>query len=103
MAARALIEGAAYAHYFADCPCCGRQLSLTCRVQGNLAQVKATHWGASDVLPELSHDEVTVQLPPDLNAVLSNAERRQLNADLAEMARKRRLAQCTNVPVAEPE
>lgn len=92
MAAKPLVEGAAYAHYFADCPCCGCQLSLTCRIQGNLAQVKATHWGSSDVLPELTHDDVTLQLPTELNDLLSNAERMQLNADLAEMARKRRMS-----------
>ena len=50
MPKRLLTEGAAYAHYFADCPCCGRQLSLTCRIQGNLAQVKAEHWGIYEVL-----------------------------------------------------
>lgn len=91
MSQRLLTEGAAYAHYFADCPCCGRQLSLTCRIQGNLAKVKAEHWGSDHVLPSLTHDEVTVQIPSDLNDLLSNDERRQLNADLADMARKRRL------------
>jgi hypothetical protein len=92
MARQLLTEGGAYAHYFADCPCCGRQLSVTCRIQGNLAQVKATHWGVSDVLPPLAHDPVTVQLPADLNDLLSDEDRRQLNAQLEEMARKRRLA-----------
>lgn len=90
MSQRLLTEGGAYAHYFADCPCCGKQLSVTCRIIGNLAQVKAEHWGQSGVLPTLTHAPVTVQLPADLNDLLTNEERRQLNADLAEMARKRR-------------
>lgn len=89
-----LTEGAAFAHYFADCPCCGRQIAVTCRIQGNLAEVKAMHWGKSDVLPPLSHDAVTVQLPADLNDLLTDEERRKLNADLAEMARKRRQPTC---------
>jgi hypothetical protein len=92
MSGKLLTEGAAFAHYFADCPCCGKQIiSVTCRVQGNYAAVKATHWGTSDVLPALVHDAVTVQLPADLNELLTDDERRQLNDDLAEMARKRRL------------
>lgn len=91
MPSRLLTEGGCYAHYFADCPCCGNQLSVTCRIQGNVAQVKAEHWGKPDpVLPSLSSDPVTVQLPTDLNDLLSDDERRQLNADLAELARKRR-------------
>jgi hypothetical protein len=91
MAGKLLTKGGAFAHYFADCPCCGKQLSLQCRIQGNLAEVKAEHWGTSDVLPTLTHDAVTVQLPADLNDLLTDNERRQLNADLDEMARKRRL------------
>jgi len=91
MPKRLLTEGAAYAHYFADCPCCGKQLSLTCRIQGNVAQVKAKHWG-TDVLPPLKPNPVTVQLPADLNDLLTAEERVQLNADLADLARKRRAA-----------
>lgn len=90
MAEQLLTEGAAYAHYFADCPCCGGQLSLTCRIQGNLAQVKAEHWGTSGVLPPLMPNPVTVQLPADINELLTAEERVQLNADLADLARKRR-------------
>ncbi len=90
MAEQLLTEGAAYAHYFADCPCCGKQLSLTCRIQGNLAQVKAEHWGTSGVLPPLKESPVTVQLPADINDLLTTEERVQLNADLADLARKRR-------------
>lgn len=90
MAQRLLTEGAAFAHYFADCPCCGKQLSLQCRIQGNLAQVKAEHWGTeSSVLPPLSG--AMVGLPADPHALLTDDEREQLNADLAEIARKRRL------------
>lgn len=66
-------------------------MALTCRIQGHLAQVKAMHWGKSDVLPTLKADPITLQLPADLNELLSAEERAQLNADLAELARKRRL------------
>lgn len=57
MGNKLLTQGGAFAHYFADCPCCGQQLNVTCRIQGNLAQVKAEHWGGSAKGPMLGMDE----------------------------------------------
>jgi hypothetical protein len=90
MSGKLLTKGAVYAHYFADCPCCGKQLSLTCRIQGNLAEVKAEHWKSSNVLPPLANAAMT-SLPADPNALLTDEEREQMNADLDRMARQRRL------------
>ena len=93
MAQKLMTTGGAYAHYFAyfaDCPCCGGKLSLTCRIIGNLAEVKAEHWGTeSSVLPPLSG--AMVGLPADPNALLTDDEREQMNVDLERMARQRRL------------
>lgn len=91
MSRKLLTEGAAFAHYFADCPCCGKKIAVTCRIHGNSAAVKAEHWGTSDVLPPLAVDSTTKQLPADPKELLSDQEREQMNADLGEMARKRRL------------
>ena len=44
-----------------------------------------------NVLPPLSGNETTAQLPADPTELLSDEERAQLNADLGEMARKRRI------------
>lgn len=45
------------------------------------------------VLPPLSPDSVTDKLPHDPNDLLTGAERRKLDDDLAELARLRREAE----------
>jgi len=45
------------------------------------------------VLPPLSPDSVTDNLPPDPNDLLTGAERRQLDDDLAQLAQLRREAE----------